>query len=385
MSTALEDARQLLLQIDTRIVQELAARQKITGQLAAIKADADLPMRDESRESAVLEHVAAEARRVRLDPELVIAVYRAVLEHSVRGMAERTATRSTPRKAGPGVRVSYQGSPGAYSYLAAQRHFAGRQGDLGLLGFTTFQQLLEAVQTGEADYGMLPVENTTAGSINEAYDLLASADLAAVGEEILRIEHCLVTLEPIPLSQVRRVASHPQALAQCSEFLASLPDCSAEAYHDTAMAVQKVIADQDLSQAAIASQEAAELYGLHVVERHIANQAENFTRFLVVAREPAEVRPGVPCKTSMVLATRHEKGALVRCLNVLAERGVNLSKLESRPRPNTPWEYLFYVDVDGNVADPGFGAALEELEPVCSFLKVFGSYPACPEPEPGDG
>jgi chorismate mutase/prephenate dehydratase len=223
---------------------------------------------------------------------------------------------------------------------------------------------------------MLPIENTSSGSSNEAYDLLARMNLPVVGEEILSVEHCLVALEEVPVSHIRRVFSHPQALAQCSNFLAGLHHCAVESYTDTALAVKKVQNDGDNTQAAIASEEAASLYGLVVIRRNIANLRENYTRFLVVAREGAQYDQRIPCKTSLIFATRDEKGALLKCLNILATHALNLTKLESRPRRNVPWEYLFYLDFEGNTADEKVKAALQELAASTSYLKVLGSYPA---------
>jgi chorismate mutase/prephenate dehydratase len=274
----------------------------------------------------------------------------------------------------PELVVSYQGTDGAYSHTAAERHFAGRP--LRCQGYPTFRAMLEAVSHGSVRYGMLPVENTTAGSVNEARDLLAESDLCVVGEEILRVEHCLVGLHEARVKEVRRVYSHPQALAQCSAFLSGLTDCAVLAFTDTAMSVKKVRDEADPSQAAIASERAATLYGLSVLARNVANQAENFTRFMVVARTPEPVDPQVPCKTSLIFSTRHERGALVRCLNLLADADLNLTKLESRPRPNSPFEYLFYVDFEGNMGEPRVRAALDAMRAHTNYFKLLGSYPA---------
>lgn len=278
------------------------------------------------------------------------------------------------------LRVGYQGSAGAYSYLAAGEHYAARRHQLDCHGFRTFAELVAAVAARDVDVGMLPVENTTAGSINEAYDLLASGVVHAVGEAVFRVEHCLVVLDPIPVDRIRRIASHPQALAQCSEFLATLRECTIESYADTAMAVTKVVHDRDPSQAAIASQEAARRHALHVIKRGIGNEADNYTRFLVIAADPAPCPPGVRCKTSLVFATAHERGALARCIDVFAAHDLNLTKLESRPRRGQPFEYLFYLDFEGDAAHPATQSALEELAARTSFLKVLGSYVAHAEP-----
>lgn len=273
------------------------------------------------------------------------------------------------------LRVAYQGTDGAYSQIAAEQHFALRASELVTRGYDSFAALLEAVARGDAEYAMQPIENTTAGSINEAYDLLAAMSLHIVGEEVLRVEHCLVGLPGAGTAQIRRVYSHPQALAQCSVFLGGLRDCAIVAFTDTAMSVTKIRDERDPAQAAVASERAARLYGLSVLERGINNQVNNFTRFVVVAREPVSYPLELSCKTSLIFTTRHERGALVRCLSILADHGLNLTKIESRPRPDTPWEYLFYVDIEGNSADPSVHDALARVEEHSSFFKNLGSYP----------
>jgi chorismate mutase/prephenate dehydratase len=271
--------------------------------------------------------------------------------------------------------VGYQGTDGAYSQIAAEHHWQARRDELLCRGYDSFSDLLRAVIAEEIDYAMQPIENTTAGSINEAYDLLAHMDLHLVGEEVLKVEHCLLALPGSEISQVRRVYSHPQALLQCSEFLASLPDCQVLAFTDTAMAVKKVRDERDPLQAAVGSERAGELYGLTALARDIANQRNNFTRFVVVAKTQANYPVATPCKTSLIFTTKHERGALVRCLNILADHDLSLTKLESRPRPNKPWEYIFYVDFEGNVAEPRIAEAVERVREQTLSLKLLGSYP----------
>jgi len=271
--------------------------------------------------------------------------------------------------------VGFQGIDGAYSQLAAQHHFARQNQDIISRGYESFAQLLQAVLTGDIDYAMQPIENTTAGSINDAYDLLARLDLNLVGEEVLKIEHCLAALPGTRLEDVRRVYSHPQALLQCSEYLGALPGASIQSFTDTAMAMKKVRDEGAPDQAAVAGEQAAALYGLTVLARDIANQRSNFTRFVVVARESKPVALEVVAKTSLILTIRHERGALVRCLNVLADQGLSLTKLESRPRPNTPWEYIFYVDFEGNIASPAVASAVQQLKQHTLAMRVLGSYP----------
>ncbi len=272
--------------------------------------------------------------------------------------------------------VGYPGAEGAWSHLAAERHFGTGGGPITYRGYVSFGAMLEAVQAGAIDRALLPIENTTAGSINESYDLLARMDLWIGGEEVQRVEHCLVALAPAPVSSIRRIASHPQALAQCSEFLAGLRDCRIEAFSNTALAIMRVRDDGDASQAAIGSADAARRYGLHVIAEDIANQRENYTRFVVVTARPVPVAGDVPCKTSVLFVTRHERGTLLACLAALADQGLNLTKIESRPRARHPWEYVFYADFEGHVDDPAVARALGDLAARTIDLKVLGSYPA---------
>ncbi|MEM7434167.1 MAG: prephenate dehydratase [Myxococcota bacterium] len=272
--------------------------------------------------------------------------------------------------------VGYQGSEGAYSQLAATRHFADAVTHVECRGFHSFREMLEALERSEIDFTVLPIENSIAGSINESYDLLAEKGLSLVGEEYQPVAHCLIGVAEVPLADIRRVYSHPVALAQCGAFLESLNDCHVEAFVDTAMAVEKVKIEGDPTQAAIASEQAATLHGLPILRRGIADHPENFTRMVIVATEAAHHAPDVPCKTSLVFSTIHEQGALARCIAIFAERGLNLTKIESRPKPDTPFEYVFYVDFEGNIDAAATQSALEELRNVTTFLTVLGSYPS---------
>lgn len=270
--------------------------------------------------------------------------------------------------------VGYQGGPGAFSHIAAKRHFDAFAGATQQ-GFRSFAELLAAVKAGDIDYALLPIENSIAGSIHESYDLLARMDLHLVGEEVQPVAHCLIGLASATVAGIRKVISHPVALAQCTRFLASLEDCHAEVYVDTALAVQKVKEDGDASQAAIASEEAARIHGLPILARDIADDPANYTRMVVVARDAQSFPLDVACKTSLVLSLSHQRGALATVLSVLAAHGLNLTKIESRPIHGRPWEYLFYVDFEGNVADPNVVAAFAAIGPTASEVRVLGCYP----------
>jgi chorismate mutase/prephenate dehydratase len=383
MLEGLDDLRAQLDDIDQAILKAMIERDRVVAEVANRKSQkGDAKVRDPVREEAQLTRLTGEGQAAGLDGFYVGRVFREVLDHSVRIQQEFLARISDGTRAESStLTVSYQGIDGAYSHLAAMRHFGPRGGTTTFVGYPSFREMMEAVRDGHAQYGVLPIENTTAGSINDAYDLLAQMDLSIVGEEVQKVEHCLVAIDPVPVSQIRCVFSHPQALAQCSNFLSSLTDCHVEAFTDTAMAVQRVGREQDLTQAAIASEDAARRYGLTVIKREIANQKENYTRMVVVAARPEKVDPRIAAKTSLILALKHERGALLGCLEALARRGLNMTKLESRPRLHTPWEYLFYLDFEGNIDNQAVSDALQELRTQTSLLRVLGSYPARRSPE----
>ncbi|HXF69824.1 MAG TPA: prephenate dehydratase [Thermoflexus sp.] len=267
-------------------------------------------------------------------------------------------------------RVAFQGEPGAYSHEAALR-FLGPA--LELLPCRTFAEVARAVESGRADFGILPVENSTAGSINAVYDLLLDRDLRIWGEVILRVRHCLLAPPGTSLADIRVVRSHPQALEQCARFI-ERHGWEALAAPDTAGSARMLAEHPEPGVAAIAGRLAAERYGLTILAEGIEDDPENATRFFIVStREPPRAERN---KTSIVFSTRHVPGALHACLGEFASRGINLTKLESRPRRGRPWEYVFYVDFEGHWQDPPCREALLGLLQRASFVKLLGSYPA---------
>ena len=375
MEKKLTEIREKLDQIDRSIMESLAGRQQVVREIFDLKAEKEATLRDPEREKRILDKIGTLASEYGLDRSYAEQLFQEIIKHSVRYQAQSLVDHQNIGEKEKRVTVAYQGTDGAFSHRAAMRHFQDRYDTVGCFGYNTFRQAAHAVERGEIDYAILPVENTTAGSINATYDVLGEGNLHIIGEEVLRIVHCLMSAEPVALSNIRRIISHPQALAQCSQFLARLPRCSVESYTDTAMAAKKVMEDQDLSQAAIASAYAAEIYDLHILERDIANQEQNYTRFVVVGRESVSVDLQLKAKTSMVLTTAHKKGALIDCMRIIGDHGINMTKLESRPKLHSPWKYHFYLDVEGNVEEPNFKVALEELRAEADSLTILGCYP----------
>jgi len=372
---SLDALRTQIDDIDDQLVDLLASRQEVIRRVADFKSRTNAPLRDVLREARQVARLAERARAAGLDELFVVRILREVLDFSVRTQEVQLGAASRPDRIRPAI-VVFQGAEGAFSHIAGRRFFGPRQSNVTYRGVQTFRAMLEEVRSGAADYAMLPIENTTSGSVHDAYDALSHTDLAIIGEEVLRIEMCLIGIAEVPLDALRRIYSHPQALSQCTAFLASLPQATVETFVDTAMSVERIKEENDPTHAAIASAEAAALHGLHVLRRDIANHRENYTRFLVIAREAEPWDRRVPCKTSVMFVTSHERGALLAVLNVVAGHGLNLTKLESRPRPGRPFEYLFYVDFEGNVVEPNVQKALDEISGLTKSLKIFGSYPA---------
>jgi chorismate mutase/prephenate dehydratase len=366
--------RKSLDDIDGVLVSALGERARLAREIAQVKADGEGPVRDADREAALLQHRSAVGERLGLDPAFVRRIFREILDDSVR--RQQDALQTSPADAQQELRVAFQGTEGAYGHQAALQHSAVAQRPVAFKAYGSFKSMLEAVIDGHVDRALLPIENTTAGSVYESYDLLLRFNLAILGEEIVDVRHCLLGVSDVPIESLRRIHSHPQALSQCSEFLSTLKDCEGVSAANTALAAKHVKTLGSTTEAAIASEEAGAHFGLTVLRRDIANQAVNYTRFVVVAASPADCDPRIAAKVSMVLSTRHEHGALVRCLNVIADEGLNVTKLESRPRPGTPWEYVFYIDVEGHIASPRMQAALAGLAERTVFVKVLGCYPA---------
>lgn len=267
-------------------------------------------------------------------------------------------------------RAAFQGERGAFSEQAAAQLLGP---GIELDPRPRFEEVFRAVAGREADYAVVPIENTLAGSVHENYDHLLRYQLPILGETRVRIVHHLIARPGVKLSQVRRVYSHPVALGQCLRFFERHPRMRSETYYDTAGSVKMLMEQAPEGAAAIASEAAARFYGARILKRSIEDDRRNFTRFFLLARRAPPVT-GKDLKTSIVFTTRNIPGALFRCLAVFALRDVNLAKIESRPLRGKPWEYLFYLDFLGSVQDPRCRHALNHLRELADLLQVLGCY-----------
>jgi len=265
------------------------------------------------------------------------------------------------------IKISFQGERGAYSEAAAKSFF----NEIETIPLATFAEVLENTSKGITEYSILPVENSLEGSVGESYDLLYSTSLNATGEIYHRIEHCLIGIGK--LEEVDTVYSHPQALGQCRKFIEEHNMKTIPAY-DTAGSV-KIIKELNMKNCAcIASKTASSIYDMPIISENIANNLNNYTRFLILSKnESTETEND---KTSIIFSIKHEPGSLFRIIENFHKNNVNLTKIESRPTKTNTWEYNFYVDFEGNAKNPEISEILEKIKTESLFMKVLGSYPS---------
>jgi len=313
----------------------------------------------------------------------------AVRSSALGSMDEATDVDKVKSSTGSPLVVAYQGVPGAYSEGAALKACPGWE----TLPCEQFETAFQALSQWMAERGVLPIENSLGGSIHAVYDLLLRYRLHIVGEVTVEVNHCLMALPGVELKDVRRCLSHPQALAQCDQFLRAMPSVRREAVDDTAGAAQDIARQNLRDAAAIASRRAAQLYGLNILKEDIQDNKDNVTRFIVLSRDPlvhAEMdKPLVPMKTSIVFSLKEGPGQLFKALSVFALRDIDMTKIESRPMRTNPfvttstktadttrrYNYLFYVDFVGTLAQQECQNALRNLQEIAPFLRVLGSYP----------
>ena len=264
-------------------------------------------------------------------------------------------------------RVAFQGEPGAYGEIAALDYFPKAK----LLPAKSFQTVFEILESGKADFAVVPIENSIEGSINETYDLLLKTSMVVYGEIYQRIRHCLIANPGTSDSEITAAYSHPQALAQCRAYLQKKGLEPIPTY-DTAGAVKLVKQEKMMQAAAIASKRAANLYGMRILEESIEDKKNNYTRFLILSK--VQSKPTGHDGTSIIFSVRHTPGALYDILKEFAKRRINLTKIESRPTKEVPWEYNFYVDFEGHSHDKEIRELIKAVKKKTLFIKILGSY-----------
>lgn len=375
---SLEEIRLRLNELDDRLLSILSERRALSLEVAKSKVQTAKPVRDAQREQQLLVKLINNGKeKYQLDAPYITKVFHTIIEDSVllqQAYLQNLANPEESRK--PLARVAFLGAKGSYSHLASLEYFSRKNTELIELNCQHFKEVTSTVESGHADFGVLPIENTSSGSINEVYDLLQHTTLYIVGEMTLPIEHCLLAPHDMRLEEIKTLYSHPQPHQQCSEFLSHLKDVTLKSCVSTADAMQKVVELNRPDVAAIGNATSGKLYGLQTIQENIANQTENHTRFIIVARKPVEVSTQIPAKTTVIMSTSQEAGSLVQTLLVLQRYGINMTKLESRPIMGNPWEEMFYVDLEAHLGSVEMQQAIVELTKITRHLKVLGCYPS---------
>jgi len=375
-TSSIDTARERINSIDHDILTLLAERMLQVRTVAEHKRSAPgQPLHDLARERQVFAAWVHEAESLGLSPYYIGRILRDILNYSRRiqeGLLDRPQERHGLGK----TAVGFQGIVGSNSALAVRKLMVSRGEEAPhMIGFRTFAAAIAALEAGEIEYALLPIENTIAGSLQEVYKLLDRSELWIVDEEVLPIEHALLTLPGASLEKLQVIRSHPVALQQCDRFLSALGHCRSESYWDTGAAAQAVATKGDPHEAAIAPVDCSTLFGLEVMATEISDNKGNETRFVMLAREPEPVEADRLARISLVFSVLHEKGSLSNCLETFAMHGLNLSKIESRPQPDSPWEYRFYVDLEGSLDDPQVSSALDAVRTHVRSLRILGCYP----------
>ncbi|WMS88360.1 prephenate dehydratase [Pleionea litopenaei] len=369
-SEQLSELRAKIDHLDLALIQLLAERQELCDHVGKHKIECGLDTRDLDREKDLILKKIALGKQSGLSTLFVQQIFQLIIEQSVKLQYQMRV----PASGDLNPRVAFLGDHGSYSHQALNKYFSLSKASPRPMGYPSFRAILNSVRNEEMDVGILPIENTTSGAILDVYDLLQGSGIHIIGEEVLDIQHCLVG-KAGNIDNVKTILGHPQALAQCSELLQSNDQWKIEYCSSSANAIEQVIKRDDPSVVAIANAFAAEMYQLPVVTQNIANNQKNFTRFILIAKEPVSVPEQIPCKVSLVLSTKQTSGSLATVLNELKSQDIVLTKLQSRPIPEKPWEELFYIDLEGHLDAPNVQAALAGCDNHCQFLKVLGCYP----------
>ncbi|MDE6847403.1 MAG: prephenate dehydratase [Lachnospiraceae bacterium] len=371
------ELREELDRIDEQIVNLYEERMDICSKVADYKIETGKKVLDKSREEEKLRKVRSLARN-EFNAHGVQELFEQIMSMSRKlqynKLAEQGAHGKLPfigvdKLDTQKARVVFQGAEGAYSQMAMMKYFGD---DVNCFHVDTFRDAMGAIEEGSADYAVLPIENSTAGIVNEIYDLLVEYENYIVGEQIIKIEHCLMGLPGTKFDEIRTVYSHPQSLMQSARYLNVHDNWRQISMQNNAFAARKVSEDKDRSQAAIASEQAAKIYGLDILERCVNHSETNSTRFIIITNQKIFLKDAT--KVSLCLEVPHESGSLYHMLSHIIYNNLNMTKIESRPIEGRNWEYRFFIDFEGNLADSAVKNALRGLREEARNMKILGNY-----------
>ena len=374
----LTELRERIDRIDADLVRLFTERMALSGQVAEYKKEHNLPALDASRERQKLAVVRAAAGEQFAQPASVLYgtifdLSRAYQDGLLLGPSElagkiERALETTPKLFPQSALVACQGVEGAYSQIAAEKLFAMPD----IMYCNHFKAVFSAIESGLCQYGVLPLENSTAGSVTSIYDLMMEHNFSIVRSVRLKVDHNLLAKKGTKMADIKEIYSHEQAINQCQEFLKTLPGVKVTVCENTAVAAKLVAESDRADAAALSSRSCAELYGLSTLASGVQDQGNNYTRFICIAKN-LEIYPGAD-RTSIMLTVPHKPGSLYRVLARINALGLNLNKLESRPIPERDFEFMFYFDLDTSVYSPQFIQLMNELDTLCEHFEYLGSY-----------
>lgn len=381
---SLDSLRQNIDQIDLELLNLFEKRMNTVLKIAKYKLDHNLEILDQFREEKVLAKTASlkndemEEYAVDFLISLMNVSKRLQADYLAHETCDKSNTVSKSNKnekecrfGSTKITVGYQGVPGSYSEEALRNYF---REDITSQNYTNFGDVFKALQIGEIDYGVLPLENSFTGGIAEVYDLLCQYGYYIVGEKCVHVRHNLLASPGVKIEDIQEVYSHPQALLQCSKYLKDRPNWNSVPCSNTAVSAKLISEQKDSTKAAIASERAAKLYGLSILKKGINNNPQNYTRFIIIGRHLNSTEKNN--KISLSLAIPHEPGSLHRILSYFAENKLNMLKIESRPIQDKTWEYLFYIDFEGNLRNPKVRSAVDSIQKNSTFFRLLGNYPS---------
>lgn len=372
--------RQEIDGIDKELLQLFQKRMKVCAELAEYKKKKEIPILDESRERQKLASVTelSEPGMEEFNRNLfsvIMDLSKAYQQDQIRPHSEwepiiQEAIENTDKTLPKYPFVACQGVEGAYSQIAADKIFKTKT---NIMYCTDFEGVFAAVDQGMCRYGVLPVENSTAGSVNRIYDLMTKYNFYIVRALRMGIDHNLLAKHGTQKSDIREIFSHEQAINQCSEYLKQYPNAKITVCENTAMAAKMVANSERTDVAALSSKSCADLYDLEILDRMVQDQKNNYTRFICISKN-LEIYPGAD-KTSLMLSVNHKPGGLNKVLSKFAALGINMTKLESRPIPDRDFEFMFYLDIEGSVYSKELLQSLSDMEHICESFRYLGSYP----------
>ncbi len=369
------EIRKEIDRIDTQMVELFEERMKLCENVAKSKIESGKKVFDPEREKQKIDSVSAMAHNEQnavgvseLFGQIMTISrklqYRLMAEH---GIVEENQFEEIS-KINKNAKVVFQGIEGSYSYAAMKEYFGEK---VDYINVKTFRNAMEVIDEGKAEYAVIPIENSTAGSITEVYDLLMQFDNHIVGEQILEVKHCLLGVQGATKDDIREVYSHPQSFAQCDGYLRQY-NWKKRVMENNAVAAKNISDEKDISKAAIAGRYAGELYGLNVLEEGINDNKSNCTRFIIVAKDKKYTKGAK--KVSIAFEIPHESGSLYRALSHFIYNGINLCHIESRPNNEKNWEYRFFIDFEGNLKEEAVKNALSSLQQETNNLVILGNY-----------